>query len=98
MKDIIEMLEFKRQNLAFEYKNHLDAVNHMVNDPEVRKSITFESNMISHLIEMNSLKSRLRELGELIDQNISIMREKELLKMYEAAEKHLQTIHKERLK
>ncbi len=74
MKDIIEMLEFKRQQLALDYQNHLEAVKHMVNDPEGHKSITFESNMISHLIEMNSLKSRLRELT---DQIIGIMRKME---------------------
>jgi hypothetical protein len=74
MKGIIEMLEFKRQQLALDYQNHLEAVKNMVNDPTAHKSITFESNMISHLIEMNSLKSRLRELT---DQIIGIMREME---------------------
>ena len=66
MKDIIEMLEFKRQQLALDYQNHLEAVKHMVNDPKGHKSITFESNMISHLIEMISLKNRLRELNDQI--------------------------------
>ena len=66
MKYIIETLEQKRKQLKQDYQSHLETIQHMVNDPINVKSITFEQNMITHLIEMNSLKNRLNEITDQI--------------------------------
>lgn len=64
MKAIIEMLERKRNQLNTDYQFHLDSVRRMANDSDNVKAITFEQNMISHLVEMNSIKNRLREIDD----------------------------------
>lgn len=64
MKDIIEMLNRKRSQLESDYQFHLDWIQRMVNDPNDVKAITFEQNMIIHLTEMNTIKSRLREVND----------------------------------
>lgn len=67
MNEIIEALKRKSNQLRQDYTSHFNAIKRMADDPIDINSVTFEPNMISHLVEMNSIKGRLREIEMQID-------------------------------